>query len=101
MNTDHEMTSNDTTECLRHGTQGYGIACIHVAEAIDSGEKVGFFWSPDPEMARPFAWCAACERYLNQNGGDLQKLAKIADFKMICATCWDEAKAVLYDQGRT
>ena len=84
-------------QCSRHGAQGFGIACIHVAKAVDSGERVGFFWSPDPEMARPFAWCAMCERYLDQHGGDLRELAKVADFKLLCALCWDEAKAVLYD----
>jgi hypothetical protein len=47
-------------------------------------------------MDRPFAWCAACERYLNENGGDVQVLAKIADFKFLCAKCWDEAKAKLH-----
>lgn len=88
----------DTMECERHGQQGFGITCIHVAKAIDSTEQVGFFWSEDPEMARPFAWCAACEQYLERNGGDVQKLGEIAEFKLICASCWDEAKAILYDR---
>jgi hypothetical protein len=91
----------DTTECVRHGKQGFGIVCIHVAKAIDSAEQVGFFWSPDPGMARPFAWCAACEQDLKQNGGEVHKLANIAEFKLICAKCWDEAKAILYDQQRS
>ena len=87
-----------TTVCVRHGRQGCGIVCVHVANAIDSGERVGFFWSPDPEMARPLAWCAACERCLDENGGDVQKLAGVAEFKIICAKCWDEAKATLCDR---
>lgn len=85
--------------CVRHGEQGIGIVCVHVARAVDSGEKVGFFWSPDPEMARPFAWCSACEAYLDRCGGDVGELAKVAGFKIICAECWDEAKAVLYGHG--
>ena len=93
---ENENMNNDTTECVRHGKQGFGIVCIHVALAIDSGEKVGFFWSPDPEMARPFAWCAACETYLDEHGGDVEQLAKVAAFKIICAKCWDEAKSILY-----
>lgn len=84
------------TDCVRHGPQGMGIVCIHVAVAIHSGDQVGFFWSPDPEMARPFAWCAACEQFLEENGGDVDVLAKVAQFKLICAGCWDEAKAKLY-----
>lgn len=90
--------NDNTADCIRHGKQGIGIVCIHVGKAIDSGDQVGFFWSPDPEMARPLAWCAACERYLDDHGGDVGKLAKIAAFKIICATCWDDAKTVLYDQ---
>ena len=81
-------------QCSRHGPQGFGIACIHVARAIDSGEQVGFFLSDDEEMARGFAWCAACEAYLLE-AGDMRELAKVADFKILCAACWDEAKARL------
>jgi hypothetical protein len=88
--------NGQSVQCDRHGPQGFGIVCVHVALAIDSGKQVGFFLSPDPEMARPFAWCAACERYVEEHGGDVRKLAAVADFKIICARCWDEAKAVLY-----
>jgi hypothetical protein len=93
--------SGQTVRCDRHGPQGFGIVCIHVARAVDSGERVGFFESPDPEMARPFAWCAACERYAEANGGDVGKLAAVADFKIVCAKCWDEAKAALGDSRPT
>ena len=86
-----------TTHCHQHGQQGIGIVCIHVARAVDSGDKVGFFWSPDPEMDRPFAWCAACERYLESHDGDIEQLAATAEFKIFCAKCWDEAKSILYD----
>jgi hypothetical protein len=88
--------SKSRIECARHGEQDLGIVCIHVARAVDSGAQVGFFWSSDPEMARPFAWCAACEQYLNNHDGDVASLAKVAQFKILCAKCWDEAKAVLY-----
>jgi len=81
------------TNCIKHGKQGFGIACVHIAIAVDSGEKVGLFTSPDPEMARPFAWCNACEIYLNEHGKDMRQLAPFADFKILCAKCWDEAKA--------
>ena len=86
------MVAN-SVECPRHGKQGFGILCIHVVKAIDTGEKIGFFWSEDEEMARPFAWCAACEAY-HVEQGDFEKLAKVAEFKILCAKCWDMAKAV-------
>lgn len=90
--------SSQGVECVQHGKQGIGVVCIHIAKAIKTSTQVGFFWSPDPELTRPFAWCAACEQYLNENDGDVEKLATIAEFVIICAKCWDEAKAILYDQ---
>ncbi|MFO0681195.1 MAG: hypothetical protein U0234_04045 [Sandaracinus sp.] len=37
--------SHEVVWCT-HGRQGIGLACTHVAHAIDSGEQVGFFWGP-------------------------------------------------------
>lgn len=86
-----------TVECPVHGKQGIGIACIHVALAIDSGAQVGFFWSEDDQMARGFAWCGNCESRLLDNDGDFTKIKETAQFKILCAGCWDEAKRRLYD----
>lgn len=84
-------------ECRAHGRQGIGLACTHVAHAIDSGEQVGFFWGDDVDTARPDAWCAACERALVAlNGASSDDWFQRADFKILCAGCWDEAKRVLY-----
>ncbi len=73
-----------------------GFACVHVARAIDTGEQVGFFWCDDPEMARPWAWCAACERHFVTTNSNWKELASVAEFKLLCAGCWDEAKRVLF-----
>jgi hypothetical protein len=77
-----------------------GFACIHVAIAIDSGADVGFFWSDDEEMDRPWAWCAECEALLKRTGSDWAALRDAADFKVLCAMCWDTAKHVLFDDRR-
>ena len=37
----------DEVVCPVHGRQGIGLACTHIAHAIDSGEAVGFFWGDD------------------------------------------------------
>ena len=87
--------------CCTHGRQGIGLACTHVAHAIDSGEQVGFFWGPDVDTARPDAWCAACERaFVALNGASPDEWFRRADFKILCAGCWDEAKRVLYHAAR-
>jgi hypothetical protein len=87
--------------CERHGLQGLGIVCIHVALAIDAHEQVGFFWDNDAETGRPSAWCAACESaLLKLGGGPIEDWARQADFKILCACCWDEAKEILYEAPR-
>jgi len=87
-----------TADCPRHGTQGIGLACTHVAHAIDSGARVGFFWSNETDTARPDAWCAACETALSAANTEeaYETWFHAADFKILCAACWDEAKARIY-----
>ncbi len=86
-----------TTVCGRHGSQGIGLACIHVARAIDSGDQVGFCWGDDVDLARPDAWCLACNHALAAlAGASSEQWFLDADFKVLCAACWDEAKRLLY-----
>jgi hypothetical protein len=87
-----------TTECGKHGKQGIGLVCTHVAHAIDSGDRVGFFWGDDRDTARPDAWCEACERKLVAlNGESSERWFIDAQFKILCTACWDEAKRLLYE----
>ncbi len=65
--------------------------CIHAAIAIDSGETAGFFVGDNSDLARPDAWCAACEHRLALEGWS-EEWFKDADFKILCAACWDLAK---------
>ena len=83
------------TNCPVHGQQGIGLVCTHIAHAVDGGEKVGFYWGDDTDTARPDAWCTECERALIAlNGASSAQWFKDAGFKIFCASCWDEAKAV-------
>jgi hypothetical protein len=91
-----------TAHCSKHGVRGIGLVCTHVAHAIDSGAEVGFFWGDDTDTARPDAWCAACERKLVAlAGASSERWFVEAEFKILCASCWDEAKWVLYDRVRS
>lgn len=88
--------------CPRHGRQGIGLVCTHVARAIDSGAPVGFFWGDDDDTARPDAWCRNCEQALLALGGaSSEGWFRAAGFEILCASCWDEAKRVLYDLAPT
>jgi hypothetical protein len=84
--------------CGQHGRQGIGFACIHVIQAIDSGEQVGFFWGDETDTARPDAWCWECEQALlaiNALNSEEDLTGQWFDdcqFKIICSSCWDLAK---------
>ncbi|WP_019142725.1 hypothetical protein [Noviherbaspirillum massiliense] len=83
--------------CAEHGEAEISFVCIHIAKAIDGGEKVGFFWSEAEEGLPPIAWCGACEDWLLQNGEEWSESFKSrADFKLICAGCFTLAKQVIY-----
>jgi hypothetical protein len=81
--------------CPRHGKQGIGLVCHHIAHAVDRGKAVGFFYGDDSDTARPDAWCAACEKALIAlQGSSSEQWFIDAEFKIFCAACWDEAKDV-------
>ncbi|MGB4812813.1 MAG: hypothetical protein WBP13_10110 [Methylophilaceae bacterium] len=77
--------------CPQHGNQGIGLLCIHAAIAMDSGENVGFFTNDNTDLTRPDAWCAACEQQLAAEGWS-EEWFESADFKILCACCWDIAQ---------
>lgn len=86
-----------SADCPRHGRQGIGLVCTHVAHAIDSDAHVGFFWGDNTDTARPDAWCFECEKALGAlNGSSSEQWFVAAQFKILCAACWDEAKHQLY-----
>jgi hypothetical protein len=89
------MAITKQTNCPSHGQQGVGLDCTHIAHAIDRLELVGFHWGDDVDLARPDAWCSKCEEALVAlNGASSEQWFIDADFKILCAACWDEAKAV-------
>ena len=85
-------------DCATHGRQGIGLVCTHVAHAVDRGERVGFYWGDETDTARPDAWCTQCEKALIALGdASAEQWFKDAEFKIFCASCWDEAKTVCGD----
>jgi hypothetical protein len=93
----------DKVTCTQHGRQGIGLVCTHIAHAVDTGERVGFFWGDDTDTARPDAWCRECERRLRAvpPGESTADWFRDCDNKVVCAACWDSAKWVLYDEPRS
>ncbi|WP_291149145.1 hypothetical protein [Flavobacterium sp. UBA7680] len=79
--------------CDIHGSKEMSFSCIHIAMAIDSKEKVGFFYSEAEKDLPQIAWCEECEQYLLDNDEEWTEVFQAkADFKMLCIDCFDEAK---------
>jgi hypothetical protein len=76
--------------CDEHGEQGVGLVCVHVACAMESDASPGCYRSSPTDLARPDAWCQACETALLRDGWSETWFAAAA-FKIFCAGCWDLA----------
>jgi hypothetical protein len=89
----------DKITCPEHGSQGIGLACTHIAHAIDNGDAVGFFWGDDSDTAGPDAWCLACEQALLAVPAcqSTEDWFLRCEFKVLCAKCCDLAKQRLYE----
>jgi hypothetical protein len=84
-----EEAAKDLVDCEEHGRQPAALACLHVA--TESGR--GFYTAQAEGVARPQAWCAACDACLRREGGWTDEAFKQASISLICALCWDQARA--------
>jgi hypothetical protein len=80
--------------CPKHGAQGFGLVCIHIARALNEGRSVGLYWGDESDIGRPDAWCLECEQALLSipKGEPTDKWFMACDYEILCAVCWDEAK---------
>ncbi|MBF7092959.1 hypothetical protein IUY40_15605 [Flavobacterium sp. ALJ2] len=87
--------------CEQHGSKDMSFACIHLAMAIDKKEKVGFFYSEAEEDLPQIAWCGSCEQWLLDNGEEWNEAFEtLADFKILCSDCYDEAKEIQFETDK-
>lgn len=83
--------------CEQHGSKDMSFACIHIAMAIDKKEKVGFFYSEAEKDLPQIAWCGSCKQWLLDNGEEWNNAFEtMADFKILCADCYNEAKEIQF-----
>jgi hypothetical protein len=86
---------SDKVQCATHGEEEATFVCRHIAESLDTGKAVGFFWPRDTDMARPDAWCAECEQVCLSEGGEWTDTAlKFVQVTVLCGGCYDRAKAI-------
>ena len=88
----------DTIRCRVHGDQEQTFVCQHLATALETGERVGFFWASGEDGARGDAWCSTCEEARIREGGESgdwnERSQKIADIKILCGSCFDRVRAM-------
>lgn len=89
------MTEPKLVECAQHGTQEETFVCQHVALSLITRKPVGFFWAGGTDRPRPDAWCLDCNQRLQQAGGEWTgPAAEHLGARLLCAGCYDEARAL-------
>ena len=93
------MQGAEDIQCDAHGLQPMSFACIHIANGLLAGSTPGFVIAPEePVEVYPLAWCAECENTIGKVGWR-RWLDELADFKMLCAVCYLEARDLAGDAG--
>ena len=88
-------------DCTIHGRQRMGVACTHIAHGLLDGTTPGFVIAPEGDETLPNAWCDECETMVDSLGGDWgSEASDRADFKMLCAGCYGEAKGMAISANR-
>jgi hypothetical protein len=88
-------SKENSVACERHGPQPETFVCQHIVQTLRDRRPVGFYWSTESQSARPDAWCSACNERVDAAGGEWTPEAEAAaGVSVLCATCYDEAKAL-------
>jgi hypothetical protein len=82
--------SDNRLTCDEHGESAATFVCQHLVQ----GQGLGFTSAHDPGEPRPHAWCSECDRILVEEGLVWTGRAEAqAGVTVICAACYDQAKA--------
>jgi len=87
-------------ECKVHGKCDATFVCKHLLQ----GDKLGFHRGYDPDNPYdlyPDAWCDECENILEQEGGWNYKSESFADIKLVCSSCYINARENNWNQDST
>lgn len=82
--------------CTTHGQQAMALLCTHLAHSLYHRNPIGFFEYDTGDTGRPDAWCNTCEEAWNdtQTEADRDQWFLNCQHKLVCVSCWDEAKAL-------
>ena len=95
------MSRDETVDCGVHGRQPISFVCTHIAHGLLDGTTPGFVIAPEDDHLLPLGWCDECETMVQELGGDWNDEARDrAEFKLLCALCYVEAKGIAIAEGR-
>jgi hypothetical protein len=95
------MDANETVDCPAHGRQAVSFVCNHIARELPDGTTPGFVVAPEDDHPLPLGWCDECEAMVQSLGGDwIDEATERAEFKLLCASCYVEAKGIAISAGR-
>jgi len=84
--------------CNRHGEKSVTLICTHIAQAADTGKRVGFCWSREDEQTYPDAWCYECNSKLMSLDAWTKEMFELASFKVTCSECYKEIRTQQIDE---
>lgn len=86
---------SEKIDCPEHGDQEAAYVCCHLAESLETGGRIGFYYASGP---RADAWCAACEEVRLREGGETgdwnDRSESFANIKLLCGTCYDKIRII-------
>jgi hypothetical protein len=95
------MNPDETVDCGVHGRQAISFVCTHIAHGLRDGTTPGFVVAPEDDHPLPLGWCDECEAMVQGLGGDWSdEAAERAEFKLLCALGYVEAKGIAISAGR-
>ena len=95
------MATEEIIDCGVHGRQPIAFACAHIAHGLLDGTTPGFVIAPEGDESLPNAWCDQCDLMVESLGGDWGgEASERADFKILCAACYGEAKGIAVAANR-
>ena len=81
--------------CAEHGQQDETFVCQHIVLGLNKNVPYGFWWAQGSDQLRPDAWCTLCNELVAKAGGEwCAGVLKVAQVKLLCALCYDRAKAM-------
>lgn len=83
------MAKKPLIHCDRHGKSKFSVACIHLCTGVGQGYYAVGPSEPDHPAVHQ-AWCQACHRVLEREGGWNKTALSHADMKCVCARCYGE-----------